>query len=169
MISVRNHRPPLSGNKWLLFAGIVLLAGACSPKLQPPPVVVKPAPVPPPVVQAKPVEKPVVKPAPKVTKIAMLLPFGLDNLYPGNVYSAAALEQANMATDYYQGFKLALDSLTALGYNFKLQLFDTKDNPAQARALAANPLVKNSDLVVGPVFAEDIKAFAAASIVNHKA
>lgn len=167
MISVRNHRPPLSGNKWLLFAAIAVLAAACSPKLRPS-AATQPVPVQPPAFQTKPVEKPVVKPAPKVSSIAMLLPFGLSNLNPGMQYSSSALEQANMALDYYQGFKLALDSLTALGYNYKLQLFDTGDKVAQTRALAANAQVKNSDLIIGPVFAEDIKPFLAASLTSHK-
>lgn len=153
MISVQNHRPLLSGNKWLLYLWIMLVAGACSPKLQP--------------VQApvKSVEKPVVKvpeqvlikSAPKVATISLLLPFELDYLKTG--YSATALKQANIAVDYYQGFKMALDSLTAQGYNYKLQVYDTRDLPSQSHSLAYNPDIRASDLIVGPVFPEGIKSF----------
>ena len=60
----------------------------------------------------------------------MLLPLNLDNLSPGGKYSNADMQKANMGVEYYQGFKLALDSLTANGYNYRLQLFDAKDQPA---------------------------------------
>nr|WP_255670502.1 ABC transporter substrate-binding protein [Mucilaginibacter sp. UR6-11] len=89
----------------------------------------------------------------------MLLPFALDHLNPGASYTEAGLKQANIALDYYQGFKLALDSLTAAGYNYKLQIYDTKGLASQAHALAFNPQVRESDLIVGPIFPEDLKAF----------
>ncbi len=152
MISAQNHRPPLSGNKWFLYLWITLVAAACSPKLQPVQAPVKPA------------EKPVVKApeaapkvTPKVATIALLLPFELDYLKTG--YSTAALKQANIAVDYYQGFKMALDSLTVQGYNYKLQVYDTRDLPSQSHALAYNPDIRVSDLIVGPVFPDGIKAF----------
>lgn len=158
MISVRNHRPPLSGNKWLLFLVIALIAGACSPRVRPAPEPVKP-PVEKPVERPKPVEKPVKVP-PKTSVISMILPFGLDHMN-ANSFTDATLKQAIMALDYYQGFKLALDSLTAQGYNYKLQVYDSRDVPAYAHSLANNPQIRASDLIVGPVFPDDIKAFTA--------
>jgi len=158
MISVQNHRPPLSGSKWLWFLVIALVTGACSPKIRPASQPVNPSEEKP-VVQAKPVEKVVVKPPQRTSVISLILPFGLDHLNPANNYTDVTLKQADLALDYYQGFKLALDSLTGQGYNYKLQLFDSRDVPAQARALAFNAQVKASDLIVGPVFPDDIKAF----------
>jgi signal recognition particle receptor subunit beta len=153
MISVRNRLPQLSGNKRLIFLGIAILVAACSPKVRP--VVVAPV---------KPEsEKSIVKveppkPAPpRQSTIAMLLPFTLDHLSSG--YTDVSLKQANIALDYYQGFKLALDSLTALGYNYKLQVYDTKGLASQAHAFAYNPQVRASDLIVGPIFPDDLKAF----------
>src|ERR1700761_6717848 len=166
MTSVRNHRPLLSGNKWLLFLGIALLAGACSPKLQPVAPLVKTE-TEKPAVKTEPVKT--MKPLPpKTASIALLLPFALDNLNPGAVYTEVGLEQANLSLDYYQGFKLALDSLTGLGYNYKLQVFDTKGMALQARSLANDAKVRTSDLIVGPVFPEDVRAFAPAMASLHK-
>lgn len=166
MTLVRNHRLPLSGNKYkLLILSVVFLAAACSPKIQPVATGTKPQPVVPP---AKAIEKPVNKPAgkviaplqsQKVSTIAMLLPLNLDNVNPGGKYSKADMQKANMGIEYYQGFKLALDSLTANGYNYRLQLFDSKDVPAEAHNLSLNPKIHNSDLVVGPIFPDGIKAF----------
>jgi len=144
----------------------VFWAAACSPKTHP--VVSKPQPqpvvAPPNATVTKPVAKPPVKPAvklqsQKVSSIAMLLPFNLDNLNVGGRYSKADMQKANMAVEYYQGFKLALDSLTANGYNYRLQLIDSKDQPAEAHNLSLNPKVQNSDLIVGPIFPDGIKAF----------
>lgn len=156
MISVQNHLPQLSGNKWLLFLWVALVAGACSPKLRPVSAPVKPTEKP--VTKTEPAEKPAKAPN-KQAVISMILPFGLDHLAPGSSYTGISLKQADIALDYYQGFKLALDSLTALGYNYKLQLFDSRDQPAQVHSLAYNPQIRASDLIVGPVFPDDIKIF----------
>ncbi|OKS85042.1 hypothetical protein RG47T_0480 [Mucilaginibacter polytrichastri] len=151
----------------------MFLAAACSPKTRP--VATRPQQAQPAVPAAKAIEKPVNKPPVKITApaaqqkvsaIAMLLPFNLDNLNVGGKYSKADMQKANMAVEYYQGFKLALDSLTANGYNYRLQLFDAKDKPAEARNLALNPKVRNSDLIVGPIFPDGIKAFGTGVTAN---
>ncbi len=156
MISVRNRLLRLSGNRWLLFLTIALITAACSPKLRP--VTVQPKEPEKPVVKTQPV--PIVKPtAPKVSTISLLLPFGLDHLAPGESYTNVSLREADISLGYYRGFKMALDSLTAQGYNYKLQVYDTKGEKAQAHSLGNNPTVRSSDLIVGPVFPDDIKAF----------
>jgi len=156
MISVQNHRLLSSGNKLLTFLGVAALMAACSPKIRTTP----PAPAQQAVPIPKPVEKPAVKPAaPKVYTVSMLLPFELDRLNSAAGYSSAHLQKAYIALDYYQGFKLALDSLTGKGYNYRLQVYDSKDEPAEARNLAQNPKVKYSDLIVGPIFPDDLGAF----------
>jgi len=164
MTSVQNRLPQLSGNKWLIIVIAAVVFGACSPKVRPvaphPPVEQR-------VEQPKP-EKPAVKLPARTSVIALLLPFGLDHLTSNPGYSSTGLGQAYLALDYYQGFKLALDSLTGKGFNYKVQLFDTKGTIAQAHALANNPQVKTSDLIVGPVFADDLKAFTTTLITAHK-
>lgn len=161
MTSVVNRLPPLSGNRWFIFLFIALLGAACSPKLQP--VAVRPVTREPekPVVEKKAQPVKVIKPvAPKVSTISLLMPFGLDNLAPGSSYTTSSLREADIAIAYYQGFKLALDSLTGQGYNYKLMVYDTRGDKAQSHSLANNPAIKASELVVGPVFPEDMKAFA---------
>lgn len=155
MTLVRSHRLLLSGNKWLVLAGIIALE-ACSPKVRTvsaPPKTSTPE-------AKKEAEKIAEKPATaRVATISMLLPFTLDDLNAGSQYTPATLSRANLSLDYYQGFKLALDSLTAKGYSYKLQVFDTKDAPAASSNLAVTPAVRTSDLVVGPVFPDDLQAF----------
>ncbi|QEM08838.1 ABC transporter substrate-binding protein [Mucilaginibacter rubeus] len=163
MISVQNHRPPLSGNKWLPFFCIALLLAACSPKTRPVATTVK---KPTDNTEKKPgntTEKPAEKASEqKVANIAMLLPLNLEHLNPAQKYSPLQISQANIAVEYYQGFKLALDSLTAYGNNYKLQIFDSRDEAMQAHDLALNAFVRSSDLIVGPVFPDGVKAFSGA-------
>jgi hypothetical protein len=159
MTSVPNRLLPLSGSKWLSFLVIALITAACSPKIRPvttQPVTIETAK---PVVSQPTAVKTV---GPKVSTISMLLPFGLDHLSPGASYSASSLKEADIALEYYRGFKMALDSLTTLGYNYKLQVYDSRDEKSQAHSLAYNPAIKNSDLIVGPVFPDGVKTFTSA-------
>ena len=96
----------------------------------------------------------------KTPVISLLLPFGLNHLKATSPYTSASLREADISLGFYRGFKMALDSLTALGYSFKLNVFDTRGDKVQAHNLAANPAIKASDLVVGPVYPADVKAFS---------
>lgn len=165
MTSVRNHLLQLSGNKWLLFFITALVLAACSPKVRQVAPVKKTTDTE--TGKPKVAEKPPVKPvSAKPLTIAMVLPLGLDHLKPGARYSSPGLTKANMSVEYYQGFKLALDSLASGGANFKLRLYDSKDEAAQAHSLGFNPLIQNSDLIVGPVFPDGMKVFTA--VLNTK-
>jgi ABC-type branched-subunit amino acid transport system substrate-binding protein len=156
MTSVQSHRLRLSGNKWIVFVLIGFVLGACSPKIRP---------------TAKPVQKPAEVKAPEVKvipkapiqtpTISLILPFELDKLDLSATANRNNLSQADLAVDYYQGFKLALDSLAAKGHNFKLQVYDSKGDDSQAHSLANNPKIRSSDLIVGPVYPESMKAFMA--------
>lgn len=167
MISVRNRLPPLNGNKWFLFLIIGLIAASCSPKVRP---VIQPAKkqAEKPVENTKPENKPIKPAALKVSTISLILPFGLNHLAAGASYSAVSLKEADIAVGYYRGFKLALDSLAAMGYNFKLLVYDSKDEKAQAHSLANNPAIRGSGLIVGPVFPEAIKSFTATYFNAHQ-
>lgn len=161
--SAQNRRLPLSGNKrlWLLA---MLIIGACSPKVRPP--VQKPAAVTEaapaaakPTEQVTEVARPARQAAAKTSVISLLLPFDLDQLASARGFTRAGQRKASLAIDFYQGFKLGLDSLTGKGYSYQLRVYDSKDQPAQAHALAANTAIRNSSLMVGPVFPEDVRAF----------
>lgn len=157
MTSVRSHRLPSSGNKYIIFLLTGFILGACSPKIKP---TVKPAEKPA-VVKKTPQVKVIPKAPPqvKVPTISLILPFELDKLNLTSTATRNGLSKADLAVDYYQGFKLALDSLATKGNNYKLQVFDSKGDASQAHSLANNAKIRSSDLIVGPVFPESIKAF----------
>lgn len=171
MISALNHPQLLSGNK--IFFGLIfsLFFGACSPKITPntpkmPTTNTMGS------ADKKPVEEikqGIAKPAetPEMV-ISLLLPFELDII---NYQSASLkdLEKAQIAIDFYQGFKMAIDSVAKTAViNYKLQVYDSKDDPSQLGILASKAGVKNADLIVGPVFPSGIKTFSTYSKAIRK-
>lgn len=155
MILVQNHQPLLSGNKYWIIILSVLLLSACSPRTRP----VGKKPEPPKIIGKT--EKPALKL--KQANISLLVPFRLNEI---NLKTAtkAEVEKAAMAIDFYQGFKLGIDSAAALGQNFQLKVFDTRDDNSQMAALIDNGELKSSNLIVGPVFPDGLKYIANFSI-----
>jgi hypothetical protein len=150
MISAQNRLQPLSGNKYWLFFLLPILVSACSPK------VVRTVNTP--AETAKKVEEVVEKRVPKFTEatISLVVPFRTNSL---NLQSAtkADVEKSAMAIDFYQGFKLGLDSAAVTGLNFKLKVFDSGDNEATLENLIQNGSLANSNLIVGPVYPTGLK------------
>ncbi len=156
MILVQNHQPLLSGSKYWILVLSVLLCSACSPKIRPES---KKKPEPAKVIERT--EKPALKF--KQASIALLVPFRLNEI---NLKTAtkAEVERAAMAIDFYQGFKLGIDSAATLGQNFKLKVYDTRDDNSQTAALIDNGELRSSHLIVGPVFPDGLKYIANFSI-----
>ena len=161
MISVPNRRQLLNGNRVFIILLLILL-GSCSKRTAP-------------VVSAPPKEKPekeapVKKEEPKapvVHSMALILPFHLDRINPRTA-DLKAIRKADLAIEFYQGFKLALDSLSADGPNFKLQVFDSQENELQVVNLARARSVLNNDLIIGPIFPESIKTFGEFADLKNK-
>ncbi len=147
--------------KTLIFLLLCSIFVACSPK-------VRKAPVPP--VKTIPTENnPKVegKPAVKFTEagIAVLIPFNLNRL---NLETATKmqLERTDMAIDFYQGVKMGIDSAASFGLNFKVNVYDTRDDNSQLQALTTKDALKNSNLIIGPVFPEGVKYLTSFAISN---
>ncbi len=93
--------------------------------------------------------------APKTTlNISLLLPFFSDSItVEGDTgVSGYDILKSRMALDLYQGVKFALDSLTQQGYSFHLHVFDTKQSENKLQQILANPSLRHSDLIIGPVY-----------------
>ncbi len=149
MTLVQNHLLQLSGNKHWLIAFICIVLAGCSPKVQTT-TIKKP--------QVLKIEKEVEKPASRFTQanISLLVPFRLNDIKLKTA-SKSEVEKAAMAIDFYQGFKLGVDSAASLGLNFKLNVFDTRDNNARLDELIENGNLSGSNLIVGPVFPDGLK------------
>ncbi|WP_026898632.1 ABC transporter substrate-binding protein [Daejeonella oryzae] len=155
MILVPSHRRLLNGNKFLAVIILSSFLLACSKKTAPVATLPK-----------KPVETTDKKEESRIEKsdvkeqrsIALLLPFYLNSINPQTA-DLKSINKAGLAIDYYQGFKFALDSLSSDGYNFKLNVWDSREQEVQIVNLARAKSVQENDLIVGPVFPESILTF----------
>ena len=161
MILVPNHRLLLNGNRLLIFLFVVLLA-SCSKRTVPVATIPPKAPEP---VKEEPVKE---EPAKVVShSVALLLPFNLDKISLETA-DLKKIRKADLAIDFYQGVKLALDSLSEEGNNYKLQVFDCQENELHIVNLARAGSVLNNDLIIGPIFPESIKTFSEFADLKNK-
>lgn len=163
MISVLNHQRLLSGNKFFYIVFFTSFLASCSPKTTP--AIKKSISDEVATASKSKTEEVNDEVAKKLVSnpeivISLLLPFELEEI-DYKTASSKDLEKAKIALDFYQGFKMGLDSIAHLGdAQFKLQVFDSKDDPTQLGTLAAKPSVKSSDLIVGPIFPSGVKSFS---------
>lgn len=154
MILVPNPPLQLSGNNFRIVLCMLIFLSACSKKVIPPKPIEKPAPI---EIVVSEVEQPAKKNIDH--SILLLLPFQLNTI---NLKTSQKgdLNKAELAIDFYQGFKLGLDSLSSGGHNYNLQVFDTQNHETRIVNLAMSGSVKNQDLIVGPIFPEGIRTFS---------
>ncbi|MFB2119689.1 ABC transporter substrate-binding protein [Parapedobacter sp. 2B3] len=160
MILVRNLLLPLNGSKCVWVLSAFLLLTACTPKVRVlrAPGSKAPSETETPTKKEDTVEKPDEEEAVDVNQIALLLPFELDKANP-HAPSAADIKRSALALDFYQGFKLGLDALSAQGANFKVNVLDTRDDVGENTRIAKLAEVQDAALVVGPVYPKEIQVF----------
>lgn len=162
MISAQNHLQRLSGNKILITLAFGLLISACSPKIQQKST---PAPAQPEKAKERTTTEPESKKFTEAT-ISMLLPFKLNQI---NIKAPtkAEVEKAALAIEFYQGFMLGIDSAASSGFNFKINVLDTRDYNAQIESVIKSGELAKSNLLVGPVYPDGQK-YIANYTINHK-
>lgn len=70
------------------------------------------------------------------------------------------------AVEYYQGLLLGLDSLQKLGFQFRLNVYDTQKDSLSTLKIFSNPTLVKSDLIIGPFFKEGIEMASAFCVKN---
>jgi len=102
----------------------------------------------------------------QVFKIALLLPLFVEEnkymSYSGESASKAIkyYQNSKLFLEYYEGTLLALDSLRKIGVSVDLHVFDTKNSVQTVKEIANLPIISEMDLIIGPVYSSNIKAFA---------
>ena len=88
-------------------------------------------------------------------KIALLLPFKSNSIDFDSIQFAKQQIQRDgyirIATEFYAGVEMALDSAKALGISTNLDVFDTEANPQKTRQLLSSEDFSKYDLVLGPM------------------
>lgn len=95
--------------------------------------------------------------------ISLLFPFMLNTLVP-------TLNQQfpnQSVLDMYNGMRMAVDSLEKKGIHIDLRSYDTERDLAALKKILSSPELKNSDLIVGPLFNDQMKAVQEFSVENQ--
>ncbi|MFA8300686.1 MAG: LysM peptidoglycan-binding domain-containing protein [Hyphomicrobiales bacterium] len=95
-------------------------------------------------------------------KVALLVPFesqNLDTLYrdmnsfPEKVFNSDSFQ----FIEFYEGFKIAADSLVKMGLNLDLYVYDIGKEVSDAAELFQRPEFKEMNLIVGPFYSRNFK------------
>jgi hypothetical protein len=89
--------------------------------------------------------------------VAMILPF-MANMYRG---SGEIPAQSTRAVEFYEGVKIALDSLSREGVNLKLHVFDSKRDLEGLKEVLVKMEDKEWDLIIGPTSTDVLTELAA--------
>ena len=89
-------------------------------------------------------------------KIALLLPFGLNNINFDSLQIAKSQlnndKLLNLSLDFYLGTSIAIDSITSYGIPVEMNVFDTNNSSdADIYEIINNNDIKDYDLVIGPL------------------
>jgi LysM repeat protein len=74
----------------------------------------------------------------------------LNELYP----------QTEPFLEFYEGALLAVDSIRRTGVSVNLNIYDTERNPEKVREILRKPEFRNMDLIIGPVYPENMRIAA---------
>lgn len=103
-----------------------------------------------------------IKTEPAIYQIALMLPLGLQYFVP-NAANDSVPENALLALEFYEGALLALDKLQQEGVPIQATLYDTDNNPTTSQQILNQPQLQNAHLIIGPVYAKELKPVAAFS------
>lgn len=94
--------------------------------------------------------------------VSVLLPFMLETL------DASPGKKRNwIVLDFYEGIRLAVDSLNQQGAQIELRAYDTDKGIDHLKQLLQTDELRNSDLVIGPLYPEENKLVQEFSLNNQ--
>ena len=91
-------------------------------------------------------------------RVAIILPFLLDNYSPN--------EQGRMI-EYYQGFLMAVDKLKNQGYSFEINTYDSGHKNNSLKPLLSSGELDNMDMIIGALYSEHNKELASFAEKNE--
>lgn len=88
--------------------------------------------------------------------------------YPDHVRTDSVLYQQTVPfLEFYEGAMLAVDSLVRAGVSVNLNVYDTERNPDKVRGIMQRPEFRNTDLIIGPVYPENMRVAADWALRNQ--
>jgi LysM repeat protein len=102
----------------------------------------------------------------KDLKVALLLPFRTnkytsDTLLLKEIFASNST-LVNIATDFYLGAEIAIDSLRGKGINIELNVYDTGDRRAnEVVNIISEKDLNSNNIIIGPLYSEEVTTVAA--------
>ncbi|MEJ1239612.1 ABC transporter substrate-binding protein [Chryseolinea sp. T2] len=96
-----------------------------------------------------------------IYSVSVMMPFMVNTLEP----STASKRNQNVL-DFYEGMKLAVDTLAKQGVKISLRAYDSERNVNKIKSVLNTDELKNTDLLVGPFFQEEVKPIVDFSLTN---
>jgi ABC-type branched-subunit amino acid transport system substrate-binding protein len=93
--------------------------------------------------------------------VSVLMPFMINSIDP-----SPGKKRNQIILDFYEGMRLAADTLETQGVNISLRAYDTERNIEKIKTILDTEEVKHTDLIVGPFFQEENKIVQDFSFVN---
>lgn len=96
--------------------------------------------------------------------VAVFLPFAVATLEP-----TPSRKRNQIVLDFYEGMKLAQDTLLKQGVQIDLRAYDSERNSEKIKKLLETEEIKRSDLIVGPLFPEEnkvVQSFSGGQRIN---
>lgn len=95
--------------------------------------------------------------------VSLLFPFMVSSLAP----TPNPQFPNQSVLEMYQGMRMAVDSLDNAGVHIDLRSYDTERDVAALKKVLDAPELKNSDLIVGPLFNDQLKVVQEFSVANQ--
>jgi ABC-type branched-subunit amino acid transport system substrate-binding protein len=95
-------------------------------------------------------------------RVAVLLPFLVETLEP-----SPGTKRNQSTLDLYQGMRMATDSLASLGINIELVGYDTERQPEKVAKLFEMQEMQSADVLIGPLFLDELSKAAEFSIKHQ--
>jgi tetratricopeptide (TPR) repeat protein len=99
-----------------------------------------------------------------IYSVSVMMPFMVSTLDPSPVK-----KRNQIVLDFYEGMKLAADTLNKQSIKISLRAYDTERDNNKTKNLLNTEEIKNTDLIVGPFFQEEnkiIQDFSRANKIN---
>lgn len=109
-------------------------------------------------------------------QVAVLLPFYLEKndeefyidsteynnkgkkIYETVYYSPYYIYPKSLSiVEFYEGLLLSIDSLKQTGLSINLNVYDTRNDTSRVQELLLNPDMANMDLIIGPIYNQEVK------------
>lgn len=96
-----------------------------------------------------------------IYSVSVVMPFMVNTLTP-----STGTKRNQNVLDFYEGMKLAVDTLSKQGVKISLRAYDTERNVNKIKSVLNTDELKNADLVIGPFFQDEVKPLQDFSLAN---